>query len=89
MENGVEGPIPQLVNMAQLTCKRVVRSGIPLKLCLPARSAGDSKSRKKKLTFPRKELPAILPTEGYALRYLAQQLHDLRNMVVVLAISRS
>jgi len=41
------------------------------------------------LTFPIEEFVRILPGKRYRLRNLAQKLNDLRNVIVVLAISRS
>ena len=40
-------------------------------------------------TFPVEEIRTVLPRKRYALRELAHQLHDLRYVIIVLAVARA
>lgn len=46
-------------------------------------------AKQSHLTFPVEKFARVFPAEGYALRYFAHQLNDLRHMIVVFAVSRS
>lgn len=52
-------------------------------------SEGENEERSyrcQKHTFPREEFPTVLPTKCDTLRNFTQKLHNLRDMIIVLAV---